>query len=137
MTRDERGAVAPTYTVVITIVTLILAIILINRVAWTAESINDKAETIRASAVGIQADSSEALGDVYARLHAAERPIVEEGRTTCCYAKSEKSWIADPDGVVWEAFLTSGEATVYGDSPPLSALSADAAAASCCVPSVG
>ncbi len=49
----------------------------------------------------------------------ADRPVLEEGATTCCYAKSEKSWIADPDGVVWEAFLTDGEATVYGDSPAL------------------
>ena len=30
--------------------------------------------------------------------------------------------IADPDGIVWETFLTSGEATVYGESPPLTAV---------------
>jgi hypothetical protein len=59
--------------------------------------------------------------------------VVEEGRTTCCYAKSEKSWIADPDGVVWEAFFTDGEATVYGDSPELAAL-ATAEPAQCCAP---
>ena len=44
-----------------------------------------------------------------------------KGETTCCYARSEKSWIADPDGVIWEAFLTNGEATIYGDSPALGA----------------
>lgn len=60
--------------------------------------------------------------------------MLEEGATTCCYAKSEKSWIADPDGVVWEAFLTNGEATVYGDSPALSALSANAVDNACCTP---
>src|SRR3546814_12547972 len=51
-------------------------------------------------------------------------------------AKSEKSWISDPDGVVWEAFYTDGEATTYGDSPALENLAAaPAAAAECCGPS--
>lgn len=77
--------------------------------------------------LGIQVESPAELGEVYDRLKAADRPVLEEGATTCCYAKSEKSWIADPDGVVWEAFLTNGEATVYGDSPALDALSGDAA----------
>ena len=84
--------------------------------------------------LGIQVESADELGEVYGRLKAADRPVLEEGATTCCYARSEKSWIADPDGVVWEAFLTSGEATVYGDSPGLGALAADAAEGTCCVP---
>jgi catechol 2,3-dioxygenase-like lactoylglutathione lyase family enzyme len=83
--------------------------------------------------LGIQAESTDELGQVYERLQRAERPVVEEGRTTCCYAKSEKSWIADPDGVVWEAFFTDGEATVYGESPELAAL-ATAEPAKCCAP---
>lgn len=86
--------------------------------------------------LGIQAETGEELADVYGRLKAADRPVLEEGATTCCYAKSEKSWIADPDGVVWEAFLTNGEATVYGDSPPLSALSENASETTCCAPSM-
>jgi hypothetical protein len=45
--------------------------------------------------------------------------MLEEGSTTCCYARSEKSWIADPQGVAWETFLTVGESTVYGQSAPL------------------
>jgi len=86
--------------------------------------------------LGIQADSVDELGDVYGRLKAADRPVLEEGRTTCCYAKSEKSWIADPDGIVWEAFFTDGEATTYGESIDLSAVSAAAAAGTCCAPAM-
>ena len=78
----------------------------------------------------------EELAEVYGRLKAADRPVLEEGATTCCYAKSEKSWIADPDGVVWEAFHTNGDATIYGDSPALSALSVSAAADACCAPAM-
>ncbi len=86
--------------------------------------------------LGIQVESEEELAEVYGRLKAADRPVLEEGATTCCYAKSEKSWIADPDGVVWEAFHTNGEATVYGDSPALSALSDNAASDACCAPAM-
>jgi catechol 2,3-dioxygenase-like lactoylglutathione lyase family enzyme len=86
--------------------------------------------------LGIQVESDEELSEVYDRLKAADRPVLEEGATTCCYAKSEKSWIADPDGVVWEAFFTNGEATVYGDSPALSALSDTAADNACCAPAI-
>jgi catechol 2,3-dioxygenase-like lactoylglutathione lyase family enzyme len=86
--------------------------------------------------LGIQVESSEELQEVYGRLKAADRPVLEEGATTCCYAQSEKSWIADPQGVVWEAFFTNGEATVYGDNPELSALSANAAENACCAPAM-
>lgn len=84
--------------------------------------------------LGIQVEETAELSDVYARLKAANRPVLEEGRTTCCYAKSDKSWIADPDGVVWEAFLTHGGSTVYGGSVDLSAVSANASEGACCAP---
>lgn len=87
--------------------------------------------------LGIQVESSDELAEVYGRLKAADRPVLEEGETTCCYAKSEKSWIADPDGIVWEAFFTNGDATVYGDSPELAKLASDnAAEGQCCAPTL-
>lgn len=82
--------------------------------------------------LGIQAESTEELSQVYGRLKAADRPVLEEGCTTCCYAKSEKSWISDPDGVVWEAFFTNGESTVYGDSVELAPITGTET--SCCIP---
>ena len=84
--------------------------------------------------LGIQADSTDELSEVYGRLKAAQRPVLEEGKTTCCYAKSEKSWIADPDGVVWEVFFTTGEATAYGDGPALGTLSDSLEGDKCCLP---
>ena len=86
--------------------------------------------------LGIQVESAEELGEVYGRLKTADRPVLEEGATTCCYAQSEKSWIADPDGVVWEAFLTNGDATDYGNSPELSAVSEHASSGACCAPAI-
>jgi catechol 2,3-dioxygenase-like lactoylglutathione lyase family enzyme len=64
--------------------------------------------------LGIQVEDRAELAEVYERLRRAERPVIEEGETTCCYARSEKSWIDDPQGVQWEAFLTTGQSTVYG-----------------------
>ena len=84
--------------------------------------------------LGIQADSTDELGEVYGRLKQADRPVLEEGRTTCCYAKSEKSWISDPDGIVWETFYTDGEATTYGDSPALGTLGDSLDDSKCCLP---
>jgi catechol 2,3-dioxygenase-like lactoylglutathione lyase family enzyme len=85
--------------------------------------------------LGIQVENPDELAEVYGRLKSADRPVLDEGATICCYAKSEKSWIADPDGIVWETFLTNGEATVYGDSPALATLSGQAAVA-CCAPAM-
>jgi len=89
--------------------------------------------------LGIQVESESELAEVYDRLKAADGPVLDEGATTCCYAKSEKSWIADPQGVVWEAFYTSGEASQYGGSPALASLTAEstrAAEAACCAPAM-
>jgi hypothetical protein len=60
------------------------------------------------SHLGIQAEDEAELAEVYDRLARAERPIVEAKATTCCYAQSDKQWIADPQGVPWETFLTYG-----------------------------
>lgn len=68
--------------------------------------------------LGIQVEDQSELAEVYARLKRADRPVLEEGATTCCYAKSEKSWVEDPQGVKWETFLTTGESTTYGSEEP-------------------
>jgi catechol 2,3-dioxygenase-like lactoylglutathione lyase family enzyme len=86
--------------------------------------------------LGVQVESADELAEVYGRLKAADRPVLDEGLATCCYAKSEKSWITDPDGVVWEAFLTTGGSTVYGDSPGLGTLSDSLGDDKCCLPKV-
>lgn len=69
--------------------------------------------------LGIQVETPDELREVYERLQQADRPVLVEGVTTCCYARSEKSWITDPQGLSWETFFTSGESTVYGDSVDL------------------
>ena len=97
--------------------------------------------------IGFQVETSEELAEVHARLKSAERPVLEEGATNCCYAKSQKNWITDPDGVIWETFLTNGETTAYGDKPVeelamtklaglTDAKGANAAPSACCAPAI-
>lgn len=84
--------------------------------------------------LGIQVEDGAELQEVYARLARADRPVLAEGKTTCCYAESEKSWIEDPQGVQWETFLTTGERTVYGHDPVKPA-AAEVPERACCAPS--
>lgn len=69
--------------------------------------------------LGIQVEQEDELGDVFNRLKTAGRPVIEQGETTCCYAKSEKNWIFDPEGIAWETFLTKGESAVFGTDADL------------------
>jgi catechol-2,3-dioxygenase len=82
--------------------------------------------------LGIQVEDRAELADVYSRLARADASVLDEGATTCCYAKSEKSWVEDPQGVQWETFLTTGESTVYGGDPVNERTNERATA--CCAP---
>jgi predicted enzyme related to lactoylglutathione lyase len=84
--------------------------------------------------LGIQAEDKDELHEIYARLHKAGGNVIEQGQTSCCYAKSEKSWIDDPAGIAWETFLTTGESTEYGDGTG-EREARIAHAKACCVPS--
>jgi catechol 2,3-dioxygenase-like lactoylglutathione lyase family enzyme len=87
------------------------------------------------SHLGIQAEDETELAEVYDRLARAERPVVDAKEATCCYAKSNKRWIADPQGVPWETFYTYGEAEVYGESSLAELREAEERAACGCEPS--
>lgn len=65
--------------------------------------------------LGLQVDTNEELEEVYNNMQNAKGTVREEGECTCCYSKSQKSWITDPQSVDWEAFYTHGTATVYGE----------------------
>lgn len=65
--------------------------------------------------VGVQVDTAEELAEFATRLKAAGSTTFDQEATTCCYAKSDKSWVTDTAGVRWETFFTHGEATAYGE----------------------
>jgi len=86
--------------------------------------------------LGIQVESAEELADITARLKAAEEAVMPEANAQCCYAQSDKTWAADPQGVKWESFLTHGQITTYGRGPDFAEIETPATASACCAPKV-
>lgn len=79
--------------------------------------------------LGFQADSAEELAELKARAQAADMALLDEGQTTCCYARSEKYWLTDPQGLAWEHFHTLADIPVFNHkAPPIEATPA------CCAP---
>ena len=77
---------------------------------------------------GLQTDDAAELAELKARAEAADMALLDEGNTTCCYARSEKHWVTDPQGIAWEHFHTLGDIPVFNESPP------SAVAGACCAP---
>ena len=83
--------------------------------------------------VGVQAENAAELAEMATRLKAAGETTFDQEATTCCYAKSDKSWVTDPSGVRWETFHTFGETTTYGEDEVLPVIAAPApVVTSCC-----
>lgn len=81
--------------------------------------------------LGIQVDDGDALKEISARLQQAQQPILQQEQTTCCYAKADKTWVHDPQGIAWESFFTTGTATTYGEDTEFVAAQSTS---SCCAP---
>jgi len=81
--------------------------------------------------VGIQAENAAELAAVQARLQAAGISGVEQSGTACCYARSDKYWTRDPQGIAWEAFHTLDSIPTFKEQEP-----AAASASGCCVPAI-
>jgi catechol 2,3-dioxygenase-like lactoylglutathione lyase family enzyme len=95
-------------------------------------AISTRGSTPGVDHLGIQVDDEAELAALKARAEAADRgALLDEGATSCCYAKSEKHWVTDPQGIAWEHFHTLGDIPVFREGAP-----AAAAEAACCTPAV-
>lgn len=79
--------------------------------------------------LGIQVEDEAELAEMQSRLTRAQLPITSQQATACCYAKSDKHWTVDPQGIAWESFRSLSTVPVYGED--LAANEAEASA--CCV----
>ncbi len=77
--------------------------------------------------LGIQVEEESELNEMRSRFEAADMPVLEEGATTCCYARSDKSWVQDPAGIPWEAYRTMADAQFFSDRT-------DSGDSACCAP---
>jgi catechol 2,3-dioxygenase-like lactoylglutathione lyase family enzyme len=83
--------------------------------------------------LGFQTDDAEELAALKARAEAADIAVHDSGETSCCYARSEKHWVVDPQGVAWEHFHTLGQIPVFGESV-VAKMAEGADSAACCTP---
>jgi lactoylglutathione lyase len=83
--------------------------------------------------LGFQTDTEEELAELKARAEAADMALLDQGETTCCYARSDKHWITDPQGIAWEHFHTLGDIPVFSEQRK-AAPSRAAESSGCCAP---
>ena len=83
--------------------------------------------------LGIQAENEQELEDLGSRLAQADVAITAQKGASCCYAKSDKYWTLDPQGIAWESFHTLDSVPVYGSDNRSKATPAEHKAA-CCAP---
>ncbi|HOM12862.1 MAG TPA: ArsI/CadI family heavy metal resistance metalloenzyme [Rubrivivax sp.] len=96
--------------------------------------------------LGIQTDDPAEFVGMKARAEAADMALLDEGETTCCYARSEKHWVTDPQGIAWEHFHTLADIPVFNEAvapeptgsaccaPTEAAVAANPEPAACCTP---
>jgi catechol 2,3-dioxygenase-like lactoylglutathione lyase family enzyme len=92
-------------------------------------AISQRGERTGLNHLGIQVESGEELGQMQARLQGLQPDLEKEEAVPCCYAKSDKYWVTDPQGIAWETFHTLDAIPVFGERAP-----DRASAASCCIP---
>jgi hypothetical protein len=68
--------------------------------------------------LGIQTDTEEELVELKARAEAADMTLLDVGETSCCYARSDKYWVTDPNGIAWEQFHTLADIRVFSQKAP-------------------
>ncbi len=65
-------------------------------------AISKRGDDVGVRHLGIQVESEVRVARRLRAPRARRAPGSGRGKTTCCYAKSEKSWMEDPQGVQWE-----------------------------------
>ena len=79
--------------------------------------------------LGFQVDHAEELAVLKARAQTADMTLLDEGSTTCCYARSDKHWITDPQGIAWEHFHSLENIPVFNET-----VAVPASTGTCCAP---
>lgn len=83
--------------------------------------------------LGIEAESDAELRELRVRLVEARVPMLEQQEAACCYAKSDKYWTVDPQGIAWESFHTLDSIPVFGEDTNTSTPELQSGQA-CCAP---
>lgn len=92
-------------------------------------AISQRGAAIGLNHLGMQVESADELAEMHQRLQSLQTDVTEETATACCYAKSDKYWINDPQGIAWETFHTLDSIPVFGKAED-----SKASEVGCCIP---
>jgi extradiol dioxygenase family protein len=115
-------------------------------VKWLVEdpplhfAISQRGSAVGINHLGIQVESEVDLRSLRGQLQSADARLHSEDNTSCCYARSDKYWVTDPQGIAWETFHSLASIPTFGGKenamPDAGAtrLPPSADGASCCTP---
>lgn len=93
-------------------------------------AISTRGDAVGVDHLGFQTDDAQELAELKARAQDADMALLDQGETNCCYARSEKYWVTDPQGIAWEQFHTLDNIPVFGEGTR----QPEAQASACCAP---
>ena len=100
-------------------------------------AISQRSQTPGVNHLGVQAETEDELEGIHANLQQADAAVVAEKGVHCCYAKSDKYWVTDPQGVAWESFRSLVAVPLYGeDTDTAPGACATNERSGCCTPSL-
>jgi len=95
-------------------------------------SLNLGGEPGTVSHLGIRyADTAEVASEME-RTKRENVDLLQQEGTTCCYAKADKFWVRDADGMAWEMYAVLADADVETAADPALRRFLDQRAAGCC-----
>jgi len=107
-------------------------------------AISQRGHTAGVNHLGFQVESDDELKTLRGQVSSAGIAALDQAGAACCYAKSDKYWIEDPQGVAWETFHTLGSVPIFGEEAkrgaeksacciPLAKQAGDGEQSACCV----
>lgn len=102
-------------------------------------AISNRSQQLGLDHLGIQAENDEELTTIKQQLDATQAPIEEQTGAACCYARSDKYWVTDPQGIAWESFHSLSEIPTFNDQAaasdgenPFACRPSETSGSSCC-----
>jgi len=78
-------------------------------------AISTRGDTPGVDHLGIQVETAEELAVLKNHATKADMALLDEGETSCCYSRSDKYWLTDPQGIAWEQFHTLDSIPVFSE----------------------
>jgi hypothetical protein len=72
----------------------------------------------RLNHLGVEVFEDEDVQAATERLRAAGLESSVEDQTTCCYAKQNKVWAIEPDGIRWEWYRVIEDSETFSEPAP-------------------